>query len=58
MKKKLTLVVAALMAAWVLGAVTVAPSQPFALDSRCVVWSAGEPMPLCTEPTGHVMVIR
>ncbi len=56
--KKLTLVVAALMAASVLEAVTVAPSPPFALDSRRVVWSAGAPMPLCTEPTGLVMVVR
>ena len=56
--KKQTLVVAALTVASVLEAVTVAPSQPFALDSRRVVWSAGEPMPLCTEPAGLVMVVR
>ena len=56
--KKLTLVVAALTVASVLEAVTVAPSQPFALDSRRVVWGVGEPMPLCTEPAGIVLIVR
>lgn len=56
--KKLMIAFAVLLMACMLEAVTVAPSQHFALDSRRVVWSAGEPMPLCTEPTGLVMVIR
>lgn len=56
--KRLTFAVAALLAACVLEAVTLAPSQPFALDSRRVVWSAGEPMPLCTEPAGIVLIVR